>query len=100
GVISKHEGLAGTGSDRLIVQARPDSRAAEDYRMAGTKILFSDGERPLPSVLISTLQTGDDGAEMAANLAVTLAQTGSRVVLVDANLRAPAIHKLFGVPQG
>ncbi len=100
GTIAEHAKLRGFGRERLAVEAVPQSRAAENYRMVGTKLLSTNGNRPLQSILISNLQLGDDNAEIAANLAVTLAQTGKRIVLVDANLRHPAVGKLFGMLDG
>jgi capsular exopolysaccharide synthesis family protein len=73
----------------------PSSPAAENYRMLGTKLLHSGDYRTLRSVLLSTAGPSGDTGELAANLAVVLAQTGSRVVLVDANLHHPTIGQLF-----
>lgn len=124
GAIAKHKPLRGLGRDRLVVQAMPESRAAENYRMLGSKLLLSRykaksstvrtvaGNLDIPgltsatagknheqvrSVLISGTQVSDDTSEIAANLAVLLAQTGHRVILVDAYLHQPTIGNLFGI---
>jgi non-specific protein-tyrosine kinase len=98
GAIARHKALSGAGRERLIVQALPESRAAENYRVLGTKLLFSNGAAGrLRSALLSSAQMSEDTGEIAANLAVVLAQTGSRVVLVDANLYNPSIGQLFGI---
>ncbi len=106
GAIAKYTTPRGAGRQRLAVQALPGSRAAENYRvLSTTKRLFSKGGDHSPhavalrSLLISTSQVDNDigEIEVAANLAVTLAQTGSRVILVDANLRRPTIAQLFGI---
>lgn len=97
GSIAKHKALRGTGRDGLVVPALPQSPAAEDYRMLGTKLLFASDHRSLHSVLISGLEADDDVGEIAANLALTIAQTGKHVVLVDVDLRRPTLAHLFGI---
>ena len=101
GAIARHRGLRGSGRDRLAVLALPESRAAETYRMLGTKVLFSNGrgDGRSRSILLSSgsAQISEDTGETAANLAVILAQTGNRVILVDANLQRPTIAQLFGI---
>jgi|SRR3990172_3501484 len=108
GSIARYKTPRSAGRQRLIVQALPRSRAAENYRaLATTKLLFlKGGDRSsdavlLRSLLISTSQVDNDigEIEVAANLAVTLAQTGSRVILVDANLHRPTIGQLFGIVE-
>jgi capsular exopolysaccharide synthesis family protein len=79
----------------------PTSRVAEAYRLLSTKLLFSNPNTPaLHSILISSAQGEDNTSEIAANMAVTLAQTGTRVILVDADLRRPAIAQLFDIADG
>lgn len=97
GAIARHKNLRGTGRERLAVQALPKSAAAENYRMLGTKLLRSNDFRELRSVLVSTADAETDVSELVANLAIVLSQTGSRVVLVDANLHRPTITHLFEV---
>jgi len=83
---------------RLVVQAHPDSPAAENYHLLSAWLLLSPQlEAPLRSVLLTSLQADDHAGEVASNMAITLAHTGKRVTLVDANLRHPTIHQLFGV---
>ena len=99
GTIARHKSLRGAGRERLAVQALPESRTAENYRMLGTKLLFANGADRVRSVLLSSAQMSEDTGEIAANLAVILAQTGNRVVLVDANLNRPTIGQIFGIPD-
>ena len=99
GTIARHKSLRGAGRERLAVQALPESRTAENYRILGTKLLFANGADRVRSVLLSSAQMSEDTGEIAANLAVILAQTGNRVVLVDANLNRPTIGQLFGIPD-
>ncbi|MCI0395961.1 MAG: hypothetical protein L0332_31555 [Chloroflexi bacterium] len=97
GAIARHKRLRGAGRERMAVQALPRSAAAENYRMLGTKLLHSGDYRQLRSVLLSSAGPSGDTGELAANLAVILAQTGSRIVLIDANLHHPSIGQLFNV---
>lgn len=97
GTIARHRAVQGSPQQRLVVRADPASTAAEDYRMLGIKLLFArQGGQPLRSILITSVEEGEDVGEIAANVAVVLAQTGSRVVLVDGNLQRPTIGHLFG----
>jgi polysaccharide biosynthesis transport protein len=96
GTIARHRVLQGSPQQRLVVRADPASTAAEDYRMLAIKLLFArQGGQPLRSILITSVEEGEDVGEIAANVAVVLAQTGSRVVLVDGNLQRPTIGHLF-----
>jgi capsular exopolysaccharide synthesis family protein len=123
GTIAKHKSLSGQGRERLVVQALPGSRTAENYRMLGSKILLSryteknptgsggteeqdlqppeqvsdSTSHPLRSILLSSIQTRDDISEIVANLAVVLAQTGQRVILIDAYLHRPTIGQRFNI---
>lgn len=116
GAIARHKKLRGSGHEQLVVQALPQSKASENYRMLGTKllakyraeaahyrVLAGTGLEELPagnhhslrSLLISGSQMEDDPSVVAANLALVLSQTDLRVVLVDAYLHHPTIGQLF-----
>jgi non-specific protein-tyrosine kinase len=97
GAIAKHKRLRGVGRERIAVQALPQSNAAENYRMLGTKLLHSNDYGKLRSVLLSTADPSGDSGELVANLAIILSQTGSRVVLVDANLHHPTLEQIFDI---
>ena len=83
----------------LIPLTDPRSPAADAYRGLRTNLLFSSVERPLRTLLVTspTLQEGKSLA--AANLAVSLAQGGRSVILVDGDLRRPAQPALWGLPN-
>jgi capsular exopolysaccharide synthesis family protein len=99
GAISKQRELTGISPARLAVQALPHSHAAENYRMLSTKLLSENNQPPRRSILVSGLESGSTEAEIAANLGVTLAEMGKRVVLADANARRPTLHRIFGIPE-
>lgn len=97
GAIAGYKRLNRGAGQRLVVREQPSTRAAENYRLLGTRLIFSNDPRPLGTVLLSGVQVSEDAGEIAANLAVILAQTGNRVILIDANLHHPTIGDFFGV---
>jgi protein-tyrosine kinase len=83
----------------LVTAAQPFSKQAEAFRaIRGQVILraFPEGE-PRRALSIISANTGDGKTFFAANLAIVLAQLGGRVLLVDADLRGPRQHEVFGV---
>jgi len=82
---------------KMVVRAQPTSAAAEEYRTAAIKLLFArQTGRPMRSILMTSVEEEQDIGEIAANLAIVLTQTGSRVVLVDGNMQRPTIGQHFG----
>jgi polysaccharide biosynthesis transport protein len=81
----------------LIAISEPRSRGAESYRALRNSILLSSIDRPARSILITSSLPGEGKSATAANYAVILAQKGGRVLLVDADLRRPTLHRYFGV---
>jgi capsular exopolysaccharide synthesis family protein len=84
---------------------RPDrqhaqrAQAAEAYRALRLSLRFSSLERPVRSLAVTSSMPSEGKTTTAANLAVALAQGGARVILVDADLRRPSLHRLFGLEQ-
>jgi non-specific protein-tyrosine kinase len=81
----------------LITLTDPRSPAAEAYRSLRSNILFAGVQKPVQTLLISSPTPNDGKSLTAANLAVTLAQSGHRTTLVDADLRRPTQHMLWGL---
>lgn len=81
----------------LITLRDPRSPAADAYRTLRTNLSFSSLDKPLETLGITAPAADDRKGVTAANLAVTFAQVGQRVVLVDADLRRPSVHHLWGV---
>src|SRR3990172_8968313 len=86
-----------TGPEKLITMSNPRSPVAEAYRQLRTNIQFSSPDRPLKTLLITSTHPEEGKSTILANLAITFAQTGSRVILVDCDLRRPSLHGIFGV---
>lgn len=83
--------------ENLITARDQRSPIAEAYRILRTNLRFSGIENPSGALLITSATPGEGKSTTAANLAVTLAQAGKRVVLVDADLRRPTLHTFFGL---
>jgi non-specific protein-tyrosine kinase len=99
GGIARHKRLRRNEKSQLIVQARPETLAAESYRMLRTNLQLAGTDLHLPSLLVTSPSRGDGKSEIAANLAVSLARAGKQVILVDGNLRRPRIAELFGLTE-
>lgn len=83
----------------LIVSMNPKSPISEVYRILRTKIHFSSKEQEIKTLMITSTQTGEGKTTTISNLAVTYAQEGKRVLLVDADMRKPSLHRVFSVPN-
>lgn len=77
---------------------RDVAAAAEAYRWLRSNLMLSVGDRSLSSLVVTSVHAGEGKTRTAANLAGLLAASGQRVVLVDADLRRPSQHRLFGRP--
>jgi succinoglycan biosynthesis transport protein ExoP len=88
----------GRSSVRSLVTLRePRSRAAEAYRSLRNSILLSSHKHAVRTLLITSALPGEGVDETAANYAITLAQTGFRVLLIDTDLGQPSLHRQFDV---
>jgi polysaccharide biosynthesis transport protein len=83
--------------DALVTIKQPRSPTAEAYRVLRTNLRYSGIENPSGVMLITSAGPGEGKSTTAANLAVSLAQVGKKIILVDADLRRPSAHKLFGL---
>ncbi len=81
----------------LITLTDPRSAAAEAYRSLRTNLMFASVERPLETLLITSSAQSEDKSVVLANLAVTFAQAGNKTIIVDADLRRPTQHELWGI---
>ncbi|MBI4670687.1 MAG: CpsD/CapB family tyrosine-protein kinase [Chloroflexi bacterium] len=81
----------------LITISNPRSPIAEAYRTLRTNLEFSNLDKSLRTILVTSASAEEGKSTTLANLAVTIAQSGKRVILVDADLRRPTQHQIFGL---
>lgn len=79
----------------LITLTDPRSPVSEAYRTLRTNLSFYSVDDPVQSLVVTSSATDDGKSSLAANLAVTMAQSGRRTILVDCDLRRPTLHDLF-----
>ncbi|HEV2426210.1 MAG TPA: CpsD/CapB family tyrosine-protein kinase, partial [Terriglobia bacterium] len=87
------------GAVALTVLKNPTSALAESYRTLRTSILLSTAARPPQVLLLTSAHPGEGKTTTALNLSMALAQRGSRVLVVDADLRKPGVAAALGLPN-
>ena len=85
------------GSIELVPHFFPNSRLAESYRSIRTALLLSSADNPVKTIAVTSAMPGEGKTVSVANLAVTLAQSGKTVLIVDADLRRPRQHRIFRI---
>ena len=80
----------------LVTQVRPQSQMAESYRALRTSLLLSNLGSPPKVIMVTSALPQEGKTTTSINTAVVLAQKGVRVLLIDADLRRPSIHKNAG----
>ncbi len=81
----------------LVTQVRPQSQMAESYRALRTSLLLSNLGSPPKIIMVTSALPQEGKTTTSINTAVVLAQKGVRVLLIDADLRRPSIHKTLGM---
>jgi capsular exopolysaccharide synthesis family protein len=81
----------------LIAFHRPTSPEAEAYRGVRTALYFSTNGERHKVIQVTSPNMGDGKTTLITNLAVSIAQSGRRVLLIDADLRRPRVHRILGV---
>jgi len=86
-------------SSEMVVLDSPKSTASEAYRGIRTSILFSSAESEPQVIMVSSAGPQEGKTVTSSNLAITMAQSGSKVVLLDCDMRRPKLNKLFGISR-
>lgn len=79
----------------LIVQRNPKSPIAEMFRTLRTNIQFMNSKKELKTILVTSTMPGEGKSWVSANLAITFAQSGKRVCIIDADMRKGRMANLF-----
>jgi succinoglycan biosynthesis transport protein ExoP len=84
----------------LITYGHPKSMLSEAYRSIRTSILLSFSEKPPKKIAITSPNPAEGKTTTVINTAIALSQTGARVLVIDADLRKPRLHKIFNHENG
>ena len=84
---------------RMITREDPKSPVSESYRTLRTNILYSQADKQIKSILVSSPSPGEGKTTTVTNLAITFANMGKRTLLLDTDLRRPVIHNIFGLSK-
>jgi non-specific protein-tyrosine kinase len=90
----------GKEEEKLIVVSQPQSSAAEAFHVLAANLRLSSMDGRLRTILVTSPTSAEGKSVVTANLAVAMANAGLRVVVVDADLRLPQMHRLFGLNRG
>ena len=81
----------------LIVHHDPQAPRAEAFRQLRTNLQFIDVDQPPRSVVVTSAVAGEGKSTTCCNLAITVAQAGAKVILIEGDLRRPKIADYFGI---
>ena len=88
--------LTDRGDEKLVTSAKAEQSTVEQYRKLAATLHHAQADRELKVVMVSSAVSGDGKTLTATNLALTLSESyRRRVLLIDADLRRPSVHKVF-----
>lgn len=86
-----------SGASDVVVHTHPLSATAENFRTLRTNLMFASGDKPLRVLAVTSPNPREGKTTVTTNLAISIAQSGKRVLVIDADMRRPRIHHAFGV---
>ena len=99
GIIPSIEKAKDGSAQDLMVHTQPKSAVAECLRAVRTNLLFMSPEKPLKTIMVTSPGPQEGKTTTATSLAITMAASGNRVLLVDADMRRPRLHRVFSLPN-
>lgn len=84
----------------LLTLKNPKSPVSEAFRTLRTNIQFANVDNELKSIAFTSAGPGEGKSSTIANIAVAIAQTGKSILVIDADLRNPSQHKIYGLSNG
>ena len=99
GVIPQFAKARGSKMPPIVLQDKSRSSPAEAYRSLRTNLLFSDMSNPPKTIVVTSAGPQEGKSLTIVNLSVAMAQAGQNVLLVDADLRRPMLHRVFNVER-
>jgi succinoglycan biosynthesis transport protein ExoP len=85
------------GFKPTYVASNPRSPVADAFRGLRTNLEFMSVDRPIKKLIITSPEASDGKTTIAINLAIAIAQSEKKVILVDADLRSPSVHRYLGI---
>ena len=81
----------------LMTFHSPRSAESEIFRVGRTSLMVANRKESVQTIMVTSPQPGDGKSTTISNLAISFAQTGKRILLIDADMRRPVVAKLFGI---
>jgi capsular exopolysaccharide synthesis family protein len=81
----------------LIVHNSPKSPISEAYRAVRTNIEFANIDQNLKTILVTSATAGEGKTTTLCNVAMTFADVGKKIIIIDCDFRKPRVHKFFGI---
>ena len=91
---------AGEIGEELISLYEKRSANVEAFKALRTSVLLASPDAPPKTIVVTSMMPGEGKTMIASNLAITIAQTGQRVLLIDGDMRKPRLHKIFKLDIG
>lgn len=88
-----HKAMEDQKYNGFVVESKPKSMIAEAYRTLRTNIQYSAFDKEIQSIVVTSAEAAEGKSTVSGNLAITFAQNGKKVILVDCDLRRPSVHR-------